>query len=181
MKSVTVIFHGGIGNQLFQYAAALYLQKKHHCKLFLETDIYYKIKNQYKRKFILNKLGVKQNKPPIKNLLYFFLKKIFPKKINNKYLFLKNFFCIDDLNNNITNLIYNDQHNLSDDATLYETEYPDGNHFPGPVFITNLTFYKTKDYYDLSTAAKKLVDNSKPYISNITYCEGPNPDYPLET
>ena len=40
MKKIKVIFEGGLGNQLFQFAYALYLEKKYKCSVSYDVSKY---------------------------------------------------------------------------------------------------------------------------------------------
>ena len=83
-----------------------------------------------------------------------------------------NFFVISDYPaSSFDIMIFNDQHNLT---------YV-GNNFQSTKFV----FYNTKNYDDLSDAAKILLVYYDKYgvaqqNTNVTYESGSNPDYPSE-
>ena len=71
MKTGTIILNGGIGNQLFQYCMGLYIKKKLKInKIYIDSFLFFKLKNPYGRKFILKHLGIVcQNVPYRQRLL----------------------------------------------------------------------------------------------------------------
>ncbi len=115
MKSIKLVFQGGLGNQLFQLAYGLHLQNKYNCKVFYDVSKYKTEKIEY-RDFELDAFGLPEDwvREPIKNgrirrfglrycfylpLTYIFakLKGAFPRKkffIDHLYLTLTNFIGV---------------------------------------------------------------------------------------
>ena len=62
MKSLTLFLKGGLGNQMFEYAAARGISDYYGCKLFIDTETCFKFDYKYKRKIEINNLYTKYEK-----------------------------------------------------------------------------------------------------------------------
>ena len=58
MKSLTLLLKGGLGNQLFQYAAAKAIADFYNCELYIDTKSGFILDYKYKRKIAINKLNI---------------------------------------------------------------------------------------------------------------------------
>ncbi len=114
MKSIKLVFEGGLGNQLFQLAYGLHLQKKYNCKVFYDVSKY-KTEKIESRDFELDAFGLPEDwvREPIKNgrirrfglryfvylfttFFYFKLRKLFHERsiIDKSYTKIINFFGV---------------------------------------------------------------------------------------
>ena len=97
MKSITLFLKGGLGNQMFQYAAARGLSYHYDCNLFIDTKLNFKLDYKYKRKLEIDKLNPKYKKANIfKTILFFIVGKLIGRYFNK---FNKNFQSIALFNN----------------------------------------------------------------------------------
>jgi hypothetical protein len=115
-NKIYLLLTGGLGNQLFQYAAARNLSIKNNCELIIDTksgllinDIYIFLKSKGKSKFVLNKkeiLGLNNNELKKINCRNFILKFFFFKIIKK---ICKIFYIKSKLLNNFINFLIIDE------------------------------------------------------------------------
>lgn len=88
-KKIYLHLSGGIGNQLFQYAAAKNLSIINNAELILDKTTGFITDLKFKRKYSLNYVETLKNKSP--NVFLFFLFRLFKKLFFSKKLFYKFF------------------------------------------------------------------------------------------
>lgn len=93
MKSVTILLKGGLGNQLFQYAAAKGIADFYNCDLYIDTKTGFFFDYKFKRKIEIDKLNVNfKNSNLLKTFPIWILGNLFDKYFNykkNKFTKLK--------------------------------------------------------------------------------------------
>lgn len=90
-KKIFLYLSGGLGNQLFQYAAAKSLAIKHDCQLIIDPFSGFFTDFRHKRTILLNKFNIQNI--VYKNLFFFFYLYRFLKKITlSKRLFYNFYF-----------------------------------------------------------------------------------------
>jgi hypothetical protein len=105
-KEVTVEIKGGLGNQMFQYAAARSFSLEIGAKLFVEKNLGFKIDRHYKRNFELDKLPTVYvvskfcNSFPfyLDRIKSFYIKRFRDRQVKEKFvsrIFERNFRFID--------------------------------------------------------------------------------------
>ena len=98
---VTILLHGGLGNQLYQYAFGRALSIKYECKLNLDISVFETAHNLWKNSYILNNFNIDEKTLITRSFssrqLYYlqFFKKFYKKKSINlkfsKFFFEKNY------------------------------------------------------------------------------------------
>lgn len=95
---ILVRLYGGLGNQLFTYAAAYRLAKFNNCDLLVDTRSGFIRDHKYKRKFSLNSFSISVNKIDIPDFLSYVLAYLIPflNKVNQKLPFQKRILIVRD-------------------------------------------------------------------------------------
>ena len=111
MKSLTLLLKGGLGNQMFQYAAARSISQKYNCNLYIDTKTGFNFDYKFNRKLEINQLNTiyKESSSFKKIPLWFFGKsarKALSKKNFSYYLFsfFKYGYLLDNNRNFISKL-----------------------------------------------------------------------------
>jgi hypothetical protein len=112
-KKVIVYLSGGIGNQIFQYVAGIYLANKCDGQLILESRFGFMIDQKYQRKYLLNKvfeLSCKQSSwCDTLILIGYLIKRKILRILNfSTNSFFGNFFFIEHDHNFETDFIFDD-------------------------------------------------------------------------
>lgn len=145
MGKIIVKLSGGLGNQLCQYAFALYLKKITDYEIFIDTKFYYKNQNTKitRRNYeLINVLNINNN-------LYhgLFNKSLYFRLINKKYLNnIISYSRLKILNNNNINNIILDKYNL---------------------IISNQVFGTLDQYNIIKNELLKLFNSSKIFINEL--------------
>lgn len=118
---VIIRLYGGLGNQLFQYAAGLNYAKLNNAKLLLDIDSGFIFDKKYKRRFNLGYFNINYNIDKssiiLKLMRIFFFKKICHKLLKSKFIFSKdsNYFKCEKIDKKY-NRIYLDGHFINKDV-----------------------------------------------------------------
>jgi len=96
--AILVRLYGGLGNQLFTYAAAFRLARYNNCELFIDTKSGFIRDYKYQRKFSLNSFSISARAIKIPYFFYYILSFFIPffNKINRKLPFQKRVFIVQD-------------------------------------------------------------------------------------
>lgn len=117
MKSISVLIQGGLGNQLFCYAAGYSLAKKNNCKLNLDL---YDFKHGYFRPYKLDSLNIEYdrecNLPSKNNRFFYYFKRFF---LRNRWLLEKKYYVFQDIFSNKINNGYLEGYWQSEKYFLY--------------------------------------------------------------
>tara|TARA_Y100000589_G_scaffold331312_1_gene384276 strand:+ start:2372 stop:3274 length:903 start_codon:yes stop_codon:yes gene_type:complete len=85
MKSLNLLLKGGLGNQMFEYAAARSISQKLNCTLYIDTKTGFKFDYKFKRKIEINKLyPIYRNANSLKCLPIWIVGKLMYKITQNK-------------------------------------------------------------------------------------------------
>lgn len=139
-KIIHLYLSGGLGNQLFQYAAARNISIKNKAILFLDKSSGFIDDFRFKRRFSLKKKLLKNAK--IKNIIFFFIFFRLLKKILNLKKTIYNFFSITVIN-----------------------EF--ANHRNFKPHLENIKFKKNLFIMGLFQSEKYFLDNRSEIIKNI--------------
>ena len=158
MKSITILLKGGLGNQLFQYAAARAISDFYKCDLYIDTKTGFLLDYKYKRKIEINTLNTHFKKANFfKNfslwLVLILLSKLLRIEKNN-FRKIKFFgFCyIKEFNNKYQNEIF--------DLKNVEHLYLDG-YFQSPSYFINIAKIISFELLPKKPQEKKFIQLSE--------------------